>query len=524
MDMQKLFSHLFATDAASLGRRFFRLTFFFLAIGGLLAMVMRWQLAWPALKPETYTSLFSLHGSVMVFYVAIPMLTCAFGYALIPRLINASNTAFPRLGAASFWLLACGGAILLASPFLQGGGAQSGWTAYPPLASLRLNENFDAQSAWYVSLFIFSISALLSALNFAVTIVTSRHAMRMLEMPMTVWSQLITALITLLATPVLMAALLMAFLDHQTITVGSSAYRFTSFFLPDHWAPQSRFSGAAGAGEPILWQHLFWFYAHPAVYIMILPAMGMVSDILAFYASKRLSGYRTIIVCMSAIAVLGFVVWAHHMFQSGMNPTLGTLFSISTMLIAVPSAVEVFNWLATLWGGRIRLTVPMLHALAFVGLFVIGGMSGIFLASPPVNIQLHDTYFVVAHIHYVLFGGTLFGIFAGLTHWFTPITGRVLGKRLGQLHFWLTFVFFNCTFFGMHALGLSGFPRRVAEYANYESFAHFRGLNVFITISALVLGATQLILVANFLWSYWFGPRASDSSSFPAKVAPLPSR
>ena len=471
-------------------------------------MTMRWQLAWPWLRPETYTALLSLHGSIMVFFVVIPLLTNAFGYALIPRLINAPGMAFPRLGAAGFWLLLLAGLAMMAGVFLPGGGVQAGWTGYPPLAAMRLSRSgLDAQAAWFVSLLIFSISTLCTATDILVTIVARRRSMRLLEMSMTVWSQLITAAISLLATPVLIAALLMSLTDHLTVQIGVSDYRITSFFLPDGWSPQNQFTGASGGGDPILWQHLFWFYAHPAVYIMILPAMGLVSDILAFYSHKRLAGYRIIIGCMVAIAVLGFVVWAHHMFQSGLNPTIGSLFSLTTMLIAVPSALEVFNWLATLWGGRIRLTVPMLHALGFVSLFVIGGMSGIFLAAPAINIQLHDTYFVVAHIHYVLFGGSLFGIFAGLTHWFTPLTGRLLYRGLGYAHFWLTFVSFNCAFLAMHLLGASGFPRRVAGYTNYESFAHYASLNVFITISAFVLGASQLLLAINLIGSLIWGKR-----------------
>ncbi|HEX8911667.1 MAG TPA: cbb3-type cytochrome c oxidase subunit I, partial [Humisphaera sp.] len=320
------------------------------------------------------------------------------------------------------------------------------------------------------------------------------------RMPLSVWSLFVTSLIVLLATPVLAAALFMNLLDH---------HRFTNFFIPaGNWVVDNKVQNFAGGGYPILHQHLFWFYSHPAVYIMILPAMGMVSDIIAVFSRKPIFGYRPMIYAMGAIAFLGFIVWAHHMFQSGMNPTLGTTFAVSTMAIAVPSAIKTFNWLGTLWRGNIRFTTPMLNAISFVAMFVIGGLSGIFMASTAVDVHIHDTYFIVAHIHYVLFGGTLFGVFGAITFWYPKMFGRMMNEWLGKAHWLLTFIFFNGTFFPMHVLGLRGMARRISDYTNYSSFSDLIGTNQFITWCALGMGAAQLLFVVNFLGSFVWGKRA----------------
>jgi len=298
---------------------------------------------------------------------------------------------------------------------------------------------------------------------------------------------------------VLASLLLMNLLEH---------HRLTSFFLPVGWIDNNAVSSISGGGYPLLHQHLFWFYSHPAVYIMILPAMGMTSDILAVFSRKPVFGYRPMVYALAGIAFLGFIVWAHHMFQSGMNPTLGTTFAISTMFIAVPSAIKVFNWLGTIWGGNIRFTAAMLCALAFVAQFVVGGLSGIFMASTAVDIHIHDTYFIVAHIHYVLFGSSLFGIFAAIYFWYPKMFGRMMSERLGILHFWLTFVFFNLTFFPMHILGITGFPRRVAEYLHYQTYGQYQPMNVFITWMAFALGVSQIPFVINFIGSWFWGKKA----------------
>src|SRR3954452_18798735 len=330
----------------------------------------------------------------------------------------------------------------------------------------------------------------MGAVNYLATIIKLRcPGMTMFRMPLSVWSLFITSILVLLATPVLASTLFMNLLDH---------HRWTSFFQPFNWTLSNQVQPTAGGGYIILHQHLFWFYSHPAVYIMILPAMGMVSDIIAVFARKPVFGYRPMVYALSGIAFLGFIVWAHHMFQSGMNPTLGTTFAISTMFIAVPSAIKVFNWLGTIWGGNIRFTAAMLCALAFVAQFAVGGLSGKLMASTAIDIHIHDTYFIVAHIHYVLFGSTVFGIFGALYFWYPKMFGRMMNERLGKLHFWLSFITYNCTFFPMHILGIGGFPRRVAEYLHYDSFVQYHGMNQFISISAFTMGAAQILFVINF--------------------------
>src|SRR5688500_3730657 len=307
----------------------------------------------------------------------------------------------------------------------------------------------------------------MGAVNYLTTIIKLRcPGMTMFRMPLSVWALFITSILVLLATPVLASVLFMNLLDHQSI----GGLRMTSFFTPPGWVMSNQPQGNSGGGYPLLHQHVFWFYSHPAVYIMILPAMGMVSDILPVFARKPIFGYRPMVYAIAGIAFLGFIVWAHHMFQSGMNATLGTTFAISTMFIAVPSAIKTFNWLGTLWGGNIRFTAAMCNAIAFVALFVIGGLSGIFMASTAVDVHIHDTYFIVAHIHYVLFGGSMFGIWGAIYFWYPKMFGRMMSEALGKWHFWLSFIFFNGTFFAMHIMGIAGIPRRISDYQNYTPY------------------------------------------------------
>ncbi len=362
---------------------------------------------------------------------------------------------------------------------------------------------FDGQACWFVALIVIGTASTLGAVNHITTILESRcPGLTMFRLPMTVWNLLVTALLVLLSTPVLAAVLVMNLLDH---------HRLTSFFEPADWVLSGTVQANAGGGTVLLDPHLFWFYSHPAVYIMILPVFGMVSDILPTFSRKPLFGYRPMVYATVSIAGLGFLVWGHHMFQSGMNPALGAAFAVSTMFIAVPSGIKTFNWLATLWGGRLHLTVPMLNACAFVSLFVIGGLSGIITAATPVDAQLHMTYFVVAHIHYVLFGGSTFGIFAAIYFWFPKMSGRLTNPALGYVHTILSYVAFNCVFFPMHFLGLQGMPRRVADYTGYTLFAHLQPMNEFITISAFVLGLAQLPFVVNFFASWLYGPTAGGN-------------
>jgi cytochrome c oxidase subunit 1 len=344
------------------------------------------------------------------------------------------------------------------------------------------------QNLWIISLIILGISSLMGSINYITTIINMRApGMTFFRLPLVIWSLFIVAILLLLALPVLTSALAMLLFDR---TLG------TSFFLP------------SGGGEPLLWQHLFWFFGHPEVYILILPAMGVASDVLSTFARKPIFGYRAMAFSMIGIAFLSWIVWGHHMFQSGMNPALGTSFTLTTMVIAVPSAIKTFNWLGTLWGGRIRFTVPMLHALAFVSMFVIGGLSGIFMASTPVDIFIHDTYYIVAHIHYVVFGGSVFGIFAAINYWFPKLFGRMMNEPLGKIHFWLTLLAFNGTFFPMHILGVGGHMRRIYNPTQYDFLKPLQPVNVFITYSALILGAAQILFAINFFWSLFAGKRA----------------
>jgi cytochrome c oxidase subunit 1 len=500
-------TYVFSTDHKMIGRQFLFLGLFMMILGGLLALMLRWQLAWPetqipglrwvpepfmydgAMGPEFYNAVFTMHATIMVFFVVMPILVGCFGNFLIPLMIGARDMAFPVLNMLSFWVGAVSGVVMLAGFFVPGGHAAGGWTAYAPLTAVTQYTGVNwGQNIWCISLILLGISSLMGSINYITTIINMRApGMTFFRLPLVIWSLFIVAILLLLALPVLTSALAMLLFDRM---LG------TSFFLP------------AGGGEPLLWQHLFWFFGHPEVYILILPAMGVASDVLSVFARKPIFGYRAMAYSMIAIAFLSWIVWGHHMFQSGMNPALATSFMVSTMVIAVPSAIKTFNWLGTLWGGSIRFTTPMLHALAFVSMFVIGGLSGIFMASTPVDIFIHDTYFIVAHIHYVVFGGSVFGIFAAITYWFPKLFGRMMNETLGKIHFWLTFIAFNGTFFPMHILGVGGHMRRIYNPMQYEFLQPLQPINVFITVSALVLGIVQIPFVINFFWSLFAGKKA----------------
>jgi cytochrome c oxidase subunit 1 len=378
---------------------------------------------------------------------------------------------------------------MMASFFVTGGAAAAGWTAYAPLsASPELSGVYMGQKLWCLSLIVLGFSSLMGAVNYITTIVNMRApGMKWMRLPLPIWALFITAILVLLAIPVLTGALILLLFDQ---TIG------TTFFLPKD------------GGQPLMWQHLFWYFGHPEVYILILPAMGIASEVISNGARKPIFGYKFMVYAIVTIAFLGWIVWGHHMFQSGMNPLLGASFMTSTMIIAVPSAIKVFNWLGTIYRGDIHFHVPMLNALAFVAMFVIGGLSGVFMASTPVDIYIHDTYFIVAHIHYVLFGGSLFAIFAGIYYWYPKFFGRMLNPTLGKIHFALTFVFYNAVFFPMHNLGLDGMMRRIYDPNQYEYLAPYQPMNTFISVSALLLGAAQLIFMFNFLWSLRGGKKA----------------
>jgi cytochrome c oxidase subunit 1 len=481
---------------------------FFLLIGGGLALGIRYQLASPgavipligqflpqtiavdgSLVPGGYNMLVTMHATVMVFFVIMPLLIGAFGNYLIPLQIGAGDMAFPLLNELSYWLYVLSGFFILGTFFVPGGAPNTGWTAYAPLSSVAAYNGVQmGQSLWAVAIFINGLSSIAGATNYITTIVNMRApGMTMFRMPLPVWSLFITAILLLLAVPVLSAAGAMLFAD---LNFG------THFFSP------------VGGGQPLLWQHLFWFFGHPEVYIMILPAMGLASEIIAVHSRKPIFGYKAMVYAMAAIGFLGFVVWGHHMFVSGMNLTLSATFSVSTMVIAVPSAIKTFNWLGTVWRGSIEFTTAMCFALAFVSMFVIGGLSGIFMASTPVDLFVHHTYFIVAHIHYVLFGGSVFAIFAAIYFWFPKMFGRMMNETIGKTHFVLTFIFFNLTFFPMHNLGLGGMMRRIADPTVYEHLRQLQPLNQLSTIGAMGLGLTTFIFLWNVIYSLRRGPLA----------------
>jgi len=510
--------YIFSTDHKVIGIQFLFMSLFFLLVGGLLAMAMRWQLAFPAnpnagfegrplpgggllpetmvaggvMLPEFYNALVTMHGTIMVFFAIMPLLIGVWANYLIPLQIGAPDMAFPRLNMASFWMAMPAGMMMLASFAVVGGAANAGWTAYAPLSVMPEYSGVHlGQQLWELSLVILGFSSLMGAVNYITTIVNMRApGMTWFRLPLSTWALFITSILLLLAIPVLAGGLIMQFFD-QTIGTG--------FFKPDD------------GGQPLLWQHLFWFFGHPEVYILILPAMGFVSDILANGARKPVFGYAAMVWAIVGIGFIGWIVWGHHMFMSGMNPMLGGFFMVTTLMIAVPSAIKTFNWLGTIWGGNIRFHTPFLHAISFVALFVIGGLSGVFVASAPVDIPLHDTYFVVAHIHYVLVGGSLFGIFGAITFWFPKMFGRMMNEPLGKIHWALTFVFFNLTFFPMHMLGSGGMMRRLYDPTQYPHIAQYQDTNIFITYSALLLFASQFIFMFNFFWSLFRGRKASEN-------------
>jgi len=502
--------YVFSRDHKVIGIQFLVSSILWGLVGGSLAMLVRYKLGWPngpfvggRMEPQFYNMAFTMHASIMIFLVIIPVLVGGFGNFLIPLMIGARDMAFPVLNMLSYWVMWPAFGVFVAS-FLVSGDAAAGWTGYPPLSVI---EPGLGQTLWVIGVILVGWSSIMGAVNYMTTIIKMRApGMTLFRMPLTVWSLFITSILQLMATPVLGAAMIMLLLERVA---------GTSIFTPDSVVTNEAAGSlrAAGAeGQPLLWQHLFWFYSHPAVYIMILPAMGFVSDIISTFARKPLFGYRPMVYSICGIAGLGFIVWGHHMFQSGMNPYLGTAFMISTMMIALPSAVKVFNWLGTLWGGQIRFTTAMCWGVAFVAMFIIGGLSGIFMAATPVDIQIHDTYFIVGHIHYVLFTGSLFGIFGGIYYWYPKMFGRKLNERLGKWHFWLTFVLANCTFFLMHFVGAGGMQRRIADPLQYQ---HLHGwidtANKFMTVSAFLLFLAQIPFLVNFVRSLVVGERAGPN-------------
>ena len=499
-------TYVFATDHKIIGMQFLFSSLIWFFVGGFLALAVRWQLAWPwsdmpifghllfpdtggQISPDFYTMLFTMHATIMIFFVVIPVLAGAFGNYLIPLMIGAEGMAFPRLNMLSYWFMWPAFACIILSFFMPGYGAAAGWTSSPPLSVFH----GDAQTMWLLAMVFVGVSSILGAINYLTTIIQMRApGMTMFRMPITIWAMFMTAIMQAFALPVLMAALLMQLSDRILLT---------GFFLPENISIHNGIA-SSGGGQVLLWQPLFWFYAHPAVYIMILPAMGMVSDMISCFSRKPLFGYKAMVCSIIAIAGLGFIVWGHRMFNSG-NHTLAMSFRVSTMLIALPSGVIVFNWIGTLWGGRLHLTTSMLFSVGFVSMFVIGGLSGIVISSPPVDIVIHNTYYVVAHLHYVLFASSVLGVFGAIYFWFPKMFGRMMNEPLGKIHFFLTFIFLNGTFFPMHFL--SRMPRRVADPYIYDGLKDLLPLNQFMTVCAIAMGLVQIIFVLNFFGSMLFG-------------------
>ena len=469
------------TDHKVIGIQYICTTFLFFIIAGLLAMLIRAELAQPGTQfvdPNTYNGLFSVHASLMIFLFIIPVFAGIANY-VIPLMIGAPDMAFPRLNALSFWMLPTAGVMMVASFFVEGGAFATGWTAYAPLSTKTpVGQQFFTLGVQFAG-----ASSIATALNFLVTIITMRApGMTFWRMPLMVWANFTTSLLVVIATPFIAGSQFFVLLDRS---------------LGTHF-----FNTGAG-GDVLMYQHVFWFYSHPAVYIMMLPGFGIVSEVISTHSRKPVFGYRMMAFSLVAIVILGFTVWAHHMFVSGMHDWLRVPMMFTTMLIAVPTGIKIFSWLATLWRGVLHVDTPMLFALGFLTMFTLGGISGVALAMLPFVIHVSDSYFIVAHLHYVLFGGSLFTVYAGIYYWFPKMTGRMYDETLGRLHFWVTFVAFNITFAPMHLIGVQGMPRRVSDYA--EQFANW---NLIISLASFVLGLSTLVFVYNMVSSWVGGPRA----------------
>src|SRR6201988_2665640 len=503
--------YVFSLDHKVIGLQYYFLALAAVFVGMFLSLLMRIHLIWPGaalpilgeIKPETYLTLVTMHGTIMVFFVLTTAPQGGFGNYFLPIQIGAPDMAFPVLNMLSFWTTFLGFLVLLAAFVVTGGPPLHGWTGYAPLSALQSAGPGEGLGAdlWITSIAIFCIGALMGALNFITTTLDMRaKCMTMMRMPLTVWAWFITAILGLLAFGVLLSAGILLLMDRN---LGSS------FFVP-LIVVNGQVMGHRG-GSPLLWQHLFWFFGHPEVYIAILPGMGVASQVLSTFSRKPIFGYRAMVYAMLAIGFFGFMVWGHHMFMSGMSPYSAFAFSILTMCIGVPSAIKTFNWLGTMYKGRIRFHTPMLYAIGFVSLFVSGGLSGPFLAQPVLDIQLHDTYFVVGHFHLIMGVASIFGIFAATYYWFPKMFGRMMNESLARWHFWFSFIGTYAIFMPMHYLGMAGHPRRYSQLTEVAYLHDLIPLQKFITYAAIVTIAGQFIFLFNLFWSMKFGAKASDN-------------
>jgi cytochrome c oxidase subunit I len=524
-----IWRYVFSKDHKVIGVQYYVTAMIMALVAGLLAMLIRVQLAWPekdmtalgrllpmgfdsgVMRPEFYAMLFTMHGTIMVFFVLSTAPVSGFGNILIPLQVGARDMAFPFLNGLSYWTFLPGCLVILASFFVESGAAAGGWTSYPPLSALKgaVPGSGTGQTLWIIGMVFFIASFTMGGLNFVTTIVNLRtKGLSLMRLPLTMWSMLLVAILGLLAFPALTAASLMLIFDRHF---------GTSFFLPAGLVLNNTPMLAADGsylhqgGSPLLWQHLFWFLGHPEVYILMLPALGFTSDILSTFSRRPIFGYKSMVGAMLAIGGLSFIVWGHHMFISGMSPYLGMAFAVGTVLIAVPSAVKVFNWLSTLYQARIRYQTPMLWAMGVISLFISGGLSGVWLAQSGPDVHLHDTMFVAAHFHLIMAGAALFGVFGATSYWFPKMFGRTMNEPLGKTHFWFTFVTYYGTFFPMHYVGIAGQMRRIYDPYQYEFLKPLQPINQFITVSALILGASQLIFFVNFFWSAFKGKKASEN-------------
>ncbi len=481
-------SWLTTVDHKRIGILYIVTSFVFFFAGGVMAILMRLQLAQAdqhVIEKNSYNELFTIHGTTMIFLFAVPLFA-GFANYLVPLMIGAHDMAFPRLNALSYWLFLLGGLIVLASFLVEGGAANSGWTAYTPLSGDNYSPNFG-QDLWILGIHLTSLGSIAGAINFIVTIHNMRtRGMTWMRIPIFVWTIEAYSVLLVLALPTISAAATLLLLDRQA---------GTSFFEP------------AEGGSQILWQHMFWFFGHPEVYIMVLPAMGMLSEIIPVFSRKPIFGYKAVAFSTIGIAFASMLVWAHHMFTVGLPVWLQAFFLVSSFSVAIPTSIKLFNWLATLWRGHLDLRTPLLFCLGFIGLFTIGGLSGIMLAAYPIDYQAQDSYFLVAHLHYVLFGGSVFGIFAGTYYWFPKITGRMYDERLAKAHFWLLLVGFNMAFLPQHFLGLMGMQRRIYTYQRGGLFELY---NLISSIGVLVMTVGLLIFLANMVRSWRAGPRVGS--------------